>query len=180
MIDIETLDTRPTAVILSIGVVPFDIETGEVSPDTYYVSLDHFGQEKNGRTVSLETVLWWSQQDDYVRCTALAGGERLSDALFQVEEFIIRHSVHRRRVWANSPHFDLGILNHAMKYDVPWEFWNERDVRTYCNISEPVRDMISELKLKSTHHPIDDCLVQIEKVCAVHWMINQNGHDLQR
>ncbi len=39
MIDLETLDVKPTAVILSIGAVVFDPENNKREIDTFYVNI---------------------------------------------------------------------------------------------------------------------------------------------
>lgn len=57
MIDLETLDTAPTAVVLSIGAVVFDPYTGARGP-SFYKELTNFLEQQTGvgRTISPGTI----------------------------------------------------------------------------------------------------------------------------
>ena len=58
MIDLETLDTSPTTVVLSCGMVEFDPNNGKVSVGhgvTLYRSIQE--QFEKGRTVSVSTLI---------------------------------------------------------------------------------------------------------------------------
>ena len=63
MVDIETLDTVQSAVVLSIGAVAFDPHTKELG-EKFYVEFttDLQAQQRLGRTISADTVTWWMQQ----------------------------------------------------------------------------------------------------------------------
>src|SRR5690606_12661716 len=64
MLDLETLDTASSAVVVSIGAVAFDPYTNAIG-DKFYVEMteDIAEQQKKGRTISGDTVRWWMQQD---------------------------------------------------------------------------------------------------------------------
>ncbi|GGH28387.1 3'-5' exoribonuclease [Sphingobacterium alkalisoli] len=172
MIDLETLDTKPSAAILSIAAVAFNIETGNICDDVFYKKLDYRDQFDDGRTMSVDTIMWWADQDPAVRKEALGGKEKLAYALWELEGFFKRNCVIANvRVWAYSPAFDCVILNHANAgCEDLWKYYNERDARTYVNICP---DVVESLQLVQTHHPVDDCLVQIEEVCAVYWVLGR-------
>jgi hypothetical protein len=55
MIDIETLDTAKTAVILAIAAVEFNLQTGEIGR-TFYEKVDIGSQSKHGRTIDGDTL----------------------------------------------------------------------------------------------------------------------------
>ena len=61
MVDLETLDLKPTAVILSIGAVRFSPDTGQVqSPeDGFHVACAVDDQIKYGFTIGEMTLAWW-------------------------------------------------------------------------------------------------------------------------
>ena len=72
MLDIETLDTSPSAIVLSIGAVKFNsVGLG----DTFYVRLDSDPQLALGRTQSEATLTWWAGQSDAARKEAFATPE---------------------------------------------------------------------------------------------------------
>ena len=63
MIDIETLGTRETSVILSIGAYT-KVDGIEKS---FYVSISQDSQFRFDRTVDRDTVSWWDKQDPDVK-----------------------------------------------------------------------------------------------------------------
>lgn len=70
MIDLETLDTRPTAVVFQVGLVAFrDVLFGEgpggdnVIMEERLLHVDILSQVIRGRTIDPETIKWWSQQN---------------------------------------------------------------------------------------------------------------------
>jgi hypothetical protein len=67
------------------------------------------------------------------------------------------------KVWGNSARFDLGILEvayTACKMVIPWQFWNERDVRTLVAFAPEIK--ANEPFLGDKHDPLHDCLHQIK------------------
>ena len=177
MIDIETLDTKPTAVILSIGAVAFDIETGETCPDTLYQKLDYKKQIDEGRTTSIETTLWWGQQSDEAYCEAFFGEERLLSAIINLKKYFYNYAADDCRVWAKSPSFDLVILKDAYDNDIaPWEFWQERDVRTFAD--GQLTSVFVACDKEPSHLPVEDCLVQVKGVCLTYKGLREGKHGI--
>ena len=83
MLDLETLSTRPNAVILTIGAVKFDPFGGEVNTEKglyYRINVDE--QIAIDRHVMESTVEWWGKQAEEVREEALGDTDRVS-----LEEF---------------------------------------------------------------------------------------------
>ena len=62
MVDLETLGTSADSVILSIGAVKFDLETGEIDNRGFYASVSVESNLSFRRRVSEETLLWWLKQ----------------------------------------------------------------------------------------------------------------------
>lgn len=167
MIDIKTLDTKPTAVILSIGAVAFDIETGETCEETFYHKLDYEKQIDEGRTTSIDTNIWWDNQSEEAYNEAFSGDELLFNALVKLKIFFHHFLYDDCNVWAKYPAFDLVILKSAFGNDiVPWEYCQERDVRTFLD-GMLTRVFIADDE-EPTHLPVDDCLKQIKEVCLVY------------
>lgn len=171
MIDIETLDTKSTAVILSIAAIAFNIETHEICERNVNLSIDYKSQIDEGRTTSIETSLWWSEQSKEARRVAFAGKENLDKAIMFLNSYIIHNCNNYVRVWANSPAFDLNILNDAFgQMNLAWRYSQERDVRTLINL---LPELVKALDIETTHIAIEDCRNQIIKVCAVYQDLNK-------
>lgn len=160
MIDIETLDTKPTAVILSIAAVAFNIENGDICEEKFDYVLNYQEQIDNGRSTSIDTLLWWGAQSEEAKSLAFEGNAPLHFAIQELTIFFMENCLDNARVWANSPSFDLVILKDAFDQNVPWNFWNERDVRTVTSLIPN-----DEEKVENNHIAIDDCINQINQVC---------------
>ncbi len=77
MFDLETLDTKPSAVVLSIGAVvweakylPSEHKIKWYEVDKFLRVLDIQKQLDSGRTVSQATLLWWMDQDPKAKAEA--------------------------------------------------------------------------------------------------------------
>ena len=164
MIDIETMGEGSDAAIVSIAAVEFNIETGECGRElSLKVSLQS-GVSK-GMVMDPSTVLWWMRQSDEARAKITDNdGLDLVTALNTLSHFIEDSS--RRapiNVWANSPRFDLGILQTAYKKigcKIPWNFRRERDLRTLESFAPQIR--AHTLFEGTPHDPLDDCKHQIK------------------
>lgn len=138
MIDIETLDTRPSTVILSIGAVRFDIEKPEVIGDTFHVHVDIDSCLAAGRTVSGNTILWWLDQSDEAR-KKITDAQRvpLHRALLQLSTFVTE----KDRVWGNGASFDNSALSDAYRscgLPQPWRYWGDMCYRTLKNLYKDI------------------------------------------
>ena len=74
--DVETLGVESTSVILSYAIVYFDPDTRpsyqQLLDKTLFVKLDAKDQIKNyKRTVSKDTIDWWSKQHEYIQTVSL-------------------------------------------------------------------------------------------------------------
>ena len=164
MIDIETTSTNPDAAIVSIGAIRF-ARGGKLRKigdmDSFYTKVSISSCEDVGLHTDPSTMDWWSRQDQSVRYEALENPtHRLSihDALRKLAEWIGRGD---NLIWGNGDDFDCVILASAYRacgINVPWKFWNTRDVRTVFDLGgvKPW-DLPTELK----HHPVHDCWRQI-------------------
>ena len=92
MLDIETLSTRPDAVVLTLGAVTFSPWASEVDTDTgLYVRVDVDEQLALDRHVQQDTVEWWGKQAEEVREEALGDANRTSvtELLNQLNKFVV-------------------------------------------------------------------------------------------
>ena len=143
MIDLETLGTKPGCVILSIGAVLFDLDTGEIG-DTFYSPISKSSCLIHGLTIDPVTVEWWARRDNTDAYAVIADANSpcappLMCVLASFSEWLIMHSVSRadRRIWGNGAAFDQPILAEAYRLagiQLPWVFWNEMCFRTIKNL----------------------------------------------
>lgn len=151
MVDIETLGLDRGAAILSIGAVKFD--TDEIG-DTFEASISRESCKAAGLTVDEDTLEWWQDQSDAAR-EVLDGGDDLGDVL---QDFSL-WAGGADEVWANSPSFDCEMLigaGKAVGVPMPWEFYEERDVRTVKSL--PVAPELEHDGVE--HDALDDAIHQ--------------------
>lgn len=161
MIDLETLSTRPNAVILIIAAVkfnPFGKHSELKGMDTFYRKIDITSCVRSGMHTDEDTRRWWSLQNPEIRREAFEG-ERID--LYQALREFIEWFGHCKYVWSHGATFDIVILNEAFRLcslEAPWKFWNHRDTRTlYAVAGMYSRDLPQEDK----HHALYDCHRQI-------------------
>jgi len=131
MIDYETLDTEPTAQILTLGGIKFDPHTKEDPYDPFYVRVTMDDQDALGRTSSDSTIEWWGRQNADVQEEAFGEGGRVSldEAMKQFHKWYWGCS----QIWANGAIFDVAITENIYRQlgrTVPWNYYDVRDVRT--------------------------------------------------
>ena len=166
-IDLETLGTRYDAPIISIGAVYFDPETEDIGT-TFYAEVDLADALRHG-TADASSIAWWMQQSESARAV-FSGSQKkepLACVLCNLYSFAKNHDV-EVRVWGNGATFDITILEHAFArcgLEIPWEFWNIRDMRTaveLANLSHaerPVREGVH-------HNALDDATHQARVISA--------------
>jgi len=128
-IDIETLDTKPTAVILSIGAVVFDPEAKKLRGGVLW-NIDAAAQFT--RTISEDTVRWWLKSPALLAETIDCEVVSLAHALYTLEGLWTGRI--NQQVWFNGTDFDGGILADAYRTELrsepPWQYYQQHDVRT--------------------------------------------------
>lgn len=171
MLDIETLGNGQNSVIVSIGAVKFDLETGEIG-EKFYKRVDIQSCLNLGLQVMGETIAWWMQQNDAARAEFGKATVSLIECLDILTEFItpIGEDPKKFKVWGNPASFDLGIVSNAYNktgLPVPWFYRNERDIRTLVGLNPAIKDSYPK-QTTEQHHPIIDCIYQIS-VCCETW-----------
>lgn len=162
MIDLETLDVSPTAQVLSIGGVKFNPNTKEDPFDEFFFRIDIDYQESTGRTVSTETLDWWSTQDKDAIEMAFSPDNRVSPQ--EMLRHLKKWYVGCDTVWSQRILMDIGIVQNMCKqYDspVPWPYWGIKDSATLFGIlPDDPRKKYTFLK----HDPLQDAKFQAKSV----------------
>jgi hypothetical protein len=154
MIDIESLDTSPYCVILTIGAVRFDpkgmgiVEKLELRPTIEEQT------EKYNRVINDDTLRWWSTQSEAAQEEALGDRDRIP--FKECMDRLYKFCWNRRAVWSNGASFDCVVMETAWRQldmRIPWPFYTVRDTRTLYEVAG--------VKLKdgghvTTHKAVED------------------------
>jgi len=171
MIDIETLSTQPDARIISIGAVFFNPESSELGETFHqHIKLDDSEYQPH---ISASTVKWWLQQDPDAQKNVISGTSPAPVVLFKFKNWILNYREDDElKVWANSPSFDLVILNSAFNHfgmEKPWSYYLERDLRTLKELSAHLPNKPSvERKAGIKHTALDDAQYQASQILAIY------------
>ena len=164
MLDIETLDTLPSAVILSIAAIPFHKEENHIASQELFLSVDQRCQKNRSKSAS--TIQFWLDQPPPVYEKNFKGEYSLEYSLMRLTAFC--EKTNPREFWSKGK-FDFEILEHAYRQiglKPAWDFWRVRDVRTILG------ETGIRMK-KNNHDPVEDCLNQIQAVLEAHEKINR-------
>lgn len=166
MLDIETLDTASTAVILSIGAVEFDdVNLGR----RFHARVDIDSCLKHGLTISGSTISWWMSQPDEARKLFQSQGQPLDRVLIDFATWVDWRQV--KEVWANGTDFDLPIIANAFRAigagQQPWPYYMARDYRTIRKIySKQVLDEVT-IEPVVEHDALEDAVAQARTLQAL-------------
>jgi hypothetical protein len=160
------LGTTADAVILSIGAVKFDLETGIIEDDGFYRSVSVESNLDLGRRISEDTLIWWFKQSPEAQGVYHEEKVALDTALVELSDWI---GTDDYKPWANGADFDTPMLQHAyaqLKIETPWKFWNNRCFRTYKNLpgARDVKVPFGGVK----HNALADAYHQAQVACAIH------------
>ena len=183
MIDDETLDVEPTAIILTLGAVAFKPKEGIVATKAkHYTSFDMVEQVGMGRTMSADTINFWMkagneeerEAKNRAREDAFKPGIDLKGGLQRFDEFVRSLEPDPKKVvmWCKGMDFDIAQLNSAYKMcgmENPWRYWNSRDMRTSVAHAEEKSGKKFELSREGTYHnALDDAIYQAHEMCWVY------------
>ncbi|MGL4829378.1 MAG: 3'-5' exonuclease [Vibrio sp.] len=174
MIDLETMGKSSNAAIVAIGACFFEPSTGEIG-ETFSRIISLESSQQFG-LVDASTVLWWMKQSSEAR-EVLNSREavHIKQALHDFRQFT-NDGLSQPLVWGNGSSFDCVILKNTIiqclgEQYVPWQFWNERDVRTMVDLGknllgfDPKRDMPFE---GIRHDAQSDAVHQAKYVSAIY------------
>ncbi|MFW5847458.1 MAG: 3'-5' exonuclease [bacterium] len=166
MLDLETLGNVSYSVILAIGAVEFDLDSGEYG-NTFYKIINIDSCLKHDFVINGSTLKWWMQQNDEAKKELFT--KEGVDIKIVLDEFSGFCHNKDYEVWGNSARFDAGILRDAydkLSMPIPWDFRKERDVRTLVSFAPEIKEN-HEFK-NIPHHSIFDCMNQID-YCSKIW-----------
>ena len=159
MIDLETMDTLPTTVVLSCGAVFFDPEAETIDKTHTFLAYPNLQEQlDNGRTISADTLLWWMKQSSEAR------GDWIKARQVKLDTFRENFRTwcgDRMRVWSNGSCFDVAIMENLLEHTrIPWRYWDIRDTRTLWDIHPYDKSK----KEETAHTALEDAIAQAERV----------------
>lgn len=174
MLDIETLSTKKTAAIPSIGAVFFDPLTGSIG-NKFYRTITRKSCEEAGLHVDDATVAWWEGQSDEAKAALNCPNSiPLKQALLELENWIWENiDSQLPEVWGNGPSFDCAILDNAYSsvgMKLPWRYSHERCVRTMVSLGRNLLQMDPKKKPMDgvAHNALADAEHQAKYVSEIY------------
>jgi len=165
MIDFETLGKTPDCVVVSIGAVFFDEETGLLG-DTFYMIFEMDSQLEKGRKIDPDTLKWWFSQSGAAKKIFHEKAKPTLEVLTTFVKWVEAHgTVSKIKPWGNGSSFDISIFEDLLrdyKVKIPWLYYNTFDLRTfkrYVANNEKVDKSIGV-----DHNALDDAMNQARYV----------------
>lgn len=166
MIDLETMSTEPTAAIVSIGAVSFDVES-ETILDKFYQNVSLESCIYRGMHRSQSTMDWWDRPELKQAKEAIQKDTvDISTALVMFSDWCGPHD--ELIPWGNPSTFDIVILENGYKacdFKKPWHFYNISCYRTLRRLFPTV--MTPRAASAVRHHALDDAEYQARHVMRV-------------
>ncbi len=188
MVDLETMGKKHNAPIVAIGAVVFDPATGSIG-ESFYKVVCLESSVNWGAVIDPSTVIWWLKQSSEAR-SAIVNDDAipLQDALLQFREFVsdnVAGGSKKAQVWGNGASFDNSILRSAydcIAEDYPWEYWNDRDVRTMVELGQAISfDPKTTIPFEgSRHNALADAIHQARYISAIWQRILAGNQVLQK
>ena len=188
MVDLETMGKKNNAPIVAIGAVVFDPATGSIG-ESFYKVVCLESSVNWGAVIDPSTVIWWLKQSSEAR-SAIVNDDAipLQDALLQFREFVsdnVAGGSKKAQVWGNGASFDNSILRSSydcIAEDYPWEYWNDRDVRTMVELGQAIGfDPKTTIPFEGDrHNALADAIHQARYVSAIWQRIIAGNHVLQK
>lgn len=166
MIDCESLATTADAVILSLGAVKFDLESGDIDDAGFYASISVESNLDLGRRIAEDTLIWWMKQTPAAQGVFHEPKEALGEALVSFSDWLGNDEYF---MWSNGADFDLPMIGHAFtqcKVEIPWRFWNSRCFRTYKTL--PGAKNIAAPSSGTKHNALADAVNQAVHAQAIY------------
>ncbi|HEC2083503.1 TPA: 3'-5' exoribonuclease [Klebsiella oxytoca] len=188
MVDLETMGKKNNAPIVAIGAVVFDPVTCSIG-ESFYKVVCLESSVNWGAVIDPSTVIWWLKQSSEAR-SAIVNDDAipLQDALLQFREFVsdnVAGGSIKAQVWGNGASFDNSILRSSydcIAEDYPWEYWNDRDVRTMVELGQAISfDPKTTIPFEgSRHNALADAIHQARYVSAIWQRIIAGNQVLQK
>ena len=176
-LDIETLSKENNAVVISIGAAIND--TGDHIYEFYEFCNLH-DQTQWKRDVDGATCVWHMQHNVTRFCHNIASMGEVST----VKTILTRLHLFFEQldkpacVWMNSPRFDAAILQSLAEdaeMELPWEYWQEEDLRTIRTLAElRAPELYAALPdpPNDAHDALADAIYQLEIISRCKTILN--------
>lgn len=158
MIDLETLDTSPYCVILTIGAVRFDLKGMGVVERLELRPTIEEQTEIHNRIINDDTLRWWGGQSPEAIEEAFGDKDRIS--FKECMEILYKFCWNRRAVWSNGAGFDVVACETAFRQTltdkpnpIPWPYYTVRDTRTLYEIANV---KLKDGGHKTSHKAVED------------------------
>lgn len=161
MVDWETLDTKHTAAVRSVGWVVFCYDTKQILRTGYIDGINVQAQLKLGRTISWSTLCWWMAQSEEARQAMFTDDAETTfrEAVMELgREFQDLECV---EIWGNGTDFDTKITESLLDLLHMPPFWHFRKQRCYREF------MIGKQRIHKpevSHHAMHDAIAQAKNV----------------
>ena len=161
MIDLETWGKSGGAVVVQVGAIEFNPETGE-ELSKLQLWIDAEDEMRRGFRCDASTLYWWFTQDKDAQLLACGKDwqrEQCNRAWEKVNQFLKDATA----IWAHGS-FDMPIVNthlNHLRITPLYPYWAPKDLRTLVEIAG-----IDTRKYKAEatgvlHNALDDCRLQI-------------------
>jgi hypothetical protein len=173
MMDFETLGVIADAVILSIGAVKFDLDTGQIEDGGFYASISVDSNLAVGRRIQESTLVWWMGQDKAAQGVFSEPKMPLSAALEEFHAWFDPSMHSKYNVWSNGASFDIPMICHAFEthsMERPWQFWNERCYREFKR--QPAAALAEKITNPGKHNALIDAHTQALQAIAIQRVLN--------
>lgn len=176
MIDLETLDSKPGALILSIGAC--EVLPPEEMKDAKSFYCKCF-DNSNRFTISEETVKWWMQYPEtFLKLTSDGSEAReyrrdIETQLRALSTWIMAKVLKEWKigplsdsdllVWGDGADFDIIVLEEAMRrigIDIPWTYISHRCYRTLRNLIPECGEKRDYIAPEDLHNAEKDAIGQ--------------------
>lgn len=175
VIDLETLGKTEHSLVVSAGLVEVDLSAHKLV-NSLKVEFDIINQPYRGAVMDVDTVAWWLKQsasarDVFERC--IKHGTPVPQGLMVISGFIMGADPNDPdapvpnpdvRVWGNGSSFDNVILRAMYSREgllPPWEYWNDRDLRTMKTVYEMIAGQKFVKRTPDTaHDALEDATAQ--------------------
>lgn len=162
IIDIETLGRRNDAAITQVGLVIADKNFNILNK--FLIQIDPKAWHTCNRTFTGKTLLWWMQQKNTpVSNTSTHSVYSYKELIEKLKLIFRMYNTSETLVWTKGS-MDLFCIKDLFEYfdmELPWEFWQPRDIRT-------AKEFIEEWQTfeNNNHNALDDALNQLRELIA--------------
>lgn len=163
-LDIETLGLRPGSLILSIGMVAFTLQGGEVA--SFYAEPSKEEQKALGRIVDPDTQRWWNSQNETAQQVLHSPGIPIVDVLTGVGSFLSRFTSGAYQiggVWGYGSDFDNAAVQDLSRdagFGAPWPYGKNRCGRTVVELA----GLPKPPNVGTHHNALDDARFQATRI----------------